>query len=95
MEKLLTYEEVKALYIQHLLKNDIITSDELDYIKDSIEFILENGTDGIEENTTHFDVIDRTKDGRVIEFSVVEYTEPILDEDGDIEDYKILGYTVV
>ena len=89
---LITYERMCEKYCEWCIKNGLIEQDAIVNLKDDINKLLENRES--EGNATHFYIEKRTKDGRYISFRVIEYTEPIYDDDGDVDDYKILGYVV-
>lgn len=105
MEKnLITFDELTRIYREWLSKNfwaDDKESFECEIEKNPHAFEPEykDGDDVTPENSDT--VITRYEEAQMklkpfceLHFVFYEYSKPIFDEDGDIEDYEVIGYKV-
>ena len=90
--KMMNYEEMRKEFVKKVAKIQNWSQDDWDFLNEEYEPKLENGVSLSEGMGTAFDetVYDEKYHPHII--TIIAYDEPIFDEDGDISDYKRIGY---
>ena len=87
---MLTYKELKTAYNEWLVKKGIIDKEHVAIFGE--QELPETSGDGTENGITYFSKEHKLPNGKFETFSWIEYGEDVYDEDGEIIDYKIIGY---
>lgn len=89
---MMNYNEMVREFTKRVAEIEGWTQDDWDYIK-KVEPKLENG-DGYKDCCYFEEIVYYKNSIRYEIINITEYSEPIYDADGEIEDYKIIGYEI-
>lgn len=87
---MLSYKELKTAYNKWLAEKGIIGKGHIAIWGE--QELPEVSCYGAENGITYFSKEHKLPNGNFEDFSWIEYGEDVYDEDGEIIDYKIIGY---
>lgn len=93
---MMTYEEMRKEFTKKVAEIQEWTQNDWDFLNEECGPELENGEPLAEKfgTGTVFEENVYDKKNRPHKISIIEYSEPIYDEDGEICDCKTLGYDI-